>query len=324
MPTDFHWVETDEPHATRRRLILEKHPEIATLITKEPRTFWIVLGIVIAQLISAWVVKDLHWGWLLLWAYVFGGTVNHSLQLAVHEISHNTVFESEIANKLTGFLGNTVTGFPSSITFRRYHMDHHRFQGVDGIDTDVPTMAEVRFFRSPLRKALWMLLQPAFYGLRPLIVKPKPITAWEAANLVVQLAFNAVVVHYMGWKALAYLIAGTLLGLGLHPVAGHFIAEHYEFTKGHETYSYYGILNYVNFNVGYHQEHHDFPRIPWSNLPRVREMAPEFYKDLPYYTSYVWVIWNYITNPNVGPASRIKRPATKVKGITSAGPETAE
>jgi sphingolipid delta-4 desaturase len=141
-----------------------------------------------------------------------------------------------------------------------------------------------------------------------MLIKPKPFRFWEGLNWVVQMSFNAAILYFLGVKSFTYLIAGTLLGLGMHPSAGHFIAEHYEFVAGTETYSYYGPANYFNFNVGYHNEHHDFPKVPWSKLPLVKKIAPEFYDHLPSYTSYVTeVFWPYITDASLGVWCRVKR-----------------
>ena len=36
---------------------------------------------------------------------------------------------------------------------------------------------------------------------------------------------------------------------------------------GQETNDYYGWLNRIQLNIGYHNEHHDFPSVPWNRLP---------------------------------------------------------
>lgn len=201
-----------------------------------------------------------------------------------------------LANRVLGMIANLPIGIPFSVSFKKYHLEHHRYQGDEKLDTDIPTQLEAKLFCTTFGKVVWMFLQPLFYALRPLFVRPLPPSTTEIVNVVLQLSFDFGVYYFLGnlsdilnettissstldnlifvsgVKALVYLVAGSLLAMGIHPVAGHFISEHYMFSKGFETYSYYGPLNWITFNVGYHNEHHDFPAVPGSRLPQVRHV----------------------------------------------------
>jgi len=308
----FARVGTDEPHQSRRKQILAKHPEIKELYGPDIRLLPMILGIVAAQLSLAVYATSLDgWKWLLL-CWSLGGTLTHWLSLGNHELTHNLCFKKTLFNEILGMVANCAQGLPSAVTFKKYHIEHHYQQGVDVMDVDVPTEFEGKIFNTTIKKVFWVILQPAFYALRPLVVNPKPMCLKEAANFTSTLAFDAAFAYMFGFKALLFNLASTVLGMGIHPVAGHFISEHYTFKEGQETYSYYGWLNLVTFNVGYHNEHHDFPRIPGFKLPMVRKMAPEFYDTLHSYDSWSKVIYDYIFRIDIGPYSRIKRANKKI------------
>jgi sphingolipid delta-4 desaturase len=307
--TDYEWVYTEEPHRTRRKQILAKYPEVQKLMGKDPSLKFIVLFMVLAQVLTAYFMRDASWFTIIMLAYFWGGVINHSMTLAVHEISHNIAFGSSYPgwNRALGIFGNLPLGIPYSTFFKKYHIEHHKYQGDEELDVDIPSRFEARFFNTSGTKLLWLLLQPIFYALRPLFLRPKPVTSLEIANFIAQLIFDILIVHFFGWKSLLYLIIGTFLAMGIHPVAGHFISEHYMFKKGYETYSYYGPLNAITFNVGYHNEHHDFPNIPGCNLPKLKKLAPEYYDNLPCHNSWVKVLYDFVTDPEIGPYSRVKR-----------------
>ncbi|KAK7468211.1 hypothetical protein BaRGS_00036572 [Batillaria attramentaria] len=312
--TDFEWVYTEEPHATRRKEILEKYPEVKKLMGPDPRLKYIVTVMVIVQIVSAYLVSDATWLTVILLAYCFGGTINHSLSLAIHEIAHNLAFghSMPMANRIFGFFANLPLGVPMSVSFKKYHLEHHRYQGDAEKDVDIPSKIEGRLFCNTFTKLIWLFLQPYFYTLRPLFMRPKPLTLLEVINMVIQFSFDYAIWYYFGGKALVYLVSGTFLAMGIHPMSGHFISEHYMFVKGYETYSYYGPLNLLAWNVGYHNEHHDFPYIAGSRLPEIRKIAPEYYENLPYHTSWVKVLWDFVFDPKIGPYARIRRPVKQV------------
>eukprot|EP00164_Ancoracysta_twista_P001702 GFYU01002230.1.p1 GENE.GFYU01002230.1~~GFYU01002230.1.p1 ORF type:complete len:363 (+),score=107.23 GFYU01002230.1:32-1090(+) len=305
---DFQWSYTDEPHFSRRKAILTRYPEVKELYGPDIMTLPKVLAVVSLQLAIATYISqtDLAWTYIIPIAWVVGGTCSQILSLALHELSHNLCFETKIYNKILGFTANLPMAIPAFVTFTRYHMEHHTLQGTDVIDTDIPSEWEGRVFVGAPMKLLWVFLQPFFYGLRPIMTNPKKPVLMEMVNQVCVVAFDLAIYTILGQKALLYFLLSTFLGLGLHPISGHFIAEHYTFVPGQETYSYYGPLNHLTFYVGYHNEHHDFPRIPGSRLYRLREIAPEFYQ-MKSYSSWPMVIWDFVMDPEMTPFSRVKR-----------------
>ncbi|XP_058832381.1 sphingolipid delta(4)-desaturase DES1-like [Topomyia yanbarensis] len=314
--TDFEWVYDEQPHIGRRDAMLKKYPQIKNLYGPDPAFKYIVSAMVLTQVLMLYVMQNQSWTMITLVAYCFGGVINHSLMLANHEISHNMAFGygRPLANRYFGMWCNLPIGIPMSVSFKKYHTLHHRYLANEKLDPDVPSILEAKLFCNTFGKFIWVILQPLFYALRPLFVNPLPVEKLEIINTVVQVIFDGLVVLIFGWRMLAYLLIGSFLAMGIHPVAGHFIAEHYMFAKGFETYSYYGSLNSITFNVGYHNEHHDFPAIPGSRLPEVKRIAPEFYDTIPQHTSWVRVMYDFVMDPAVGPYARIKRRALQKAG----------
>lgn len=303
------WSESPEPHAARRREMLEKYPEVKNLYGPCPKTKYACTAMVFSQLAICYFLKDAPWWLILVVAYALGGVINQSLLLAIHELSHNLAFKKPLHNRLFGIFANLPVGIPVSAAFREYHLMHHTHQGVEGIDTDIPTVLEARLVRGPVGKLMWLAGQGLAYGLRPLFMLPLRPNRWMVANFVVQAAFDVAVYYFWGGKALAYFPLSTLLVMGLHPIAGHYISEHYVIAPPQETYSYYGPLNKIAFNVGYHNEHHDFPYIAGSRLPELRALAPEYYENLAHHRSWTKTLWDYVMRSDLDGTCRVKRRA---------------
>ena len=76
---------------------------------------------------------------------------------------------------------------------------------------------------------------------------------------------------------------------------GQSISEHYatNYNLTKPTQSTYGFWsNVFGFNTGYHDEHHTFPAIPWIYLPKLKEIAPEYFdnnNNESYF--YLWFKW---------------------------------
>jgi sphingolipid 4-desaturase/C4-monooxygenase len=309
----FAQSDTPPPHRERAKQILARHPEVRDFFQRDRwSALWTVLLVALQVAVGiALALFDVPWWAIIFTAYAFGAFANHALFVLIHDYTHNVVFRKANANRLGSIFANIAIVFPAAIGFRNHHLLHHKYLGIPGLDADVPTRSEARWVsNSSWRKTLWLSMYWAVQALlRPSTVKTiRTVDGWVVFNTAAMVAAMTPIVWAFGWWPVAYLFASTLFALGVHPVGARWIQEHYVFKEGQETYSYYGPLNKLAFNMGYHNEHHDFPQVPWSRLPAVRAAAPEFYDHLYHHRSWTKLLFHVLFSRKFRLHNRIVRP----------------
>ncbi len=312
----FHWVEHPQMHTERRKQILKAHPEVVTLFGTDPMSaVWIVILAAALLALSLVIPRD---GWLLatVLAVLVGAPVGLALSILIHDGGHYLMFKKKWANDLFMLIANIPIPFPFAMVLRPYHSMHHQFLGEWGRDVDMPTPAELPFIHSKfwMVKATWLsLLLPLKNEFTlPMKVK-KPLL--QIVNFGIAIAVNGLIIWATGSLLPTYFMTiSSLLFTGPHLVGARVLQEHHSLngTSAQDTFSYYGPMNYVLFNVGHHTEHHDFPTIPWSRLHLLRKMAPEFYNTLEYHTSYTQIVRRFLFDRSVGVFSRVVRKSREV------------
>lgn len=307
--TDFVHSVKQEPHRLRTRQILRQHPDVRKLIGKNAYTIFAILGLVSFQVFMSWLLSGSSW-WLIVGAaYLLGAFADHALFVMIHECAHHLLFKSRSANRLAGILANLPQLFPSSVSFERYHIKHHSFQGIHELDADLPNRWEARLINNYfIGKVIWLLFYPLFQVFRISRLREiKPFDKWVALNFFMEAVFITAICLLFGPKAIVYLLLSFFFSVGLHPLGARWVQEHYLTHGEQETYSYYGVLNAVAFNVGYHNEHHDFPSIPWNKLPKIKQMAPDYYDTLASHRSWTRLFFRFLFDREISLFSRVVR-----------------
>lgn len=292
---------------------MREHPEVRALFGSDPIPKYKMAAVLAMQLVLASVVaraplaRGAHVAFLVITAYAIGAVANHYGGVVIHEATHNSCARGAFRDRVVAMFANLPKVLPYAMTFRRHHLQHHDHMGVVGRDNDLPPAFERRMIgNGPIRKLLWLFFYPFFGAFcRGFLHAPD---RWEITSWVVQTAFNVAVYRWLGPWALAYLATSTYFSASLHPIAGHFIHEHYLWDERQETYSYYGPLNRVTLNLGLHNEHHDFPRVPGRDLFKLHALARAHYAPLLSHTSWTGIFVEFVTNPRLSHHSRFVRP----------------
>eukprot|EP01137_Pigoraptor_chileana_P034389 Opistho-2@26857 len=297
---------TGEIHRQRRKAILLAHPEVAKLNGVEILTFPYCVAVFLVQVaLLAYVGDNMQRAiWL---GFTIGPFVALGALVAIHEISHDLVFLTPAWNHWLGIVTNMTILMPLSEIFRQHHKAHHNHLGDEKNDVDVPSAREINMVsNSTFRKLMWVVFNGLVLPLRSLMRLPVKTSKWLAFNWIACIGSGLVLLATVGPAPVIYLALSMLVSQGLHPANGRLVQRHmWHDEKKFEsemdrlmcpnTFSYYGSINAWTLNVGYHVEHHDFPHIPWTRLPQLRAMAPEWYARGHYTERGIWHMFHFIT-----------------------------
>lgn len=312
MENHFHESPVDQPHPQRTKELIKKYPEIKKLMGKNPYTALIMLFVLSLQVSIAYWMGSMgmsYWWLSFIVAFAVGAFANHCMYVIIHEASHNLIFTGKSSNRFVAMFADLPNLVPGSMGFFVYHLKHHAHQGDYDYDADMANHWEAKFIGNNFfGKAFWLAFFPFFQLTRPPRLKSINMwSKWPWINLALALTFDFLIVYFFGWNALVYLLFSFFLSIGLHPVGARWIQEHYTPDGSQETFSYYGPINIIALNVGYHNEHHDFPSIPWNNLPKIKAIAPEYYNNIKFHTSWFKLWLTFLFDNSYSLFSRVER-----------------
>ena len=316
-------------HYERKKQILDKHPEVRKLIGPNPWTsviFLIPLGI---QLTLAYYMENAPTWLFILVSYLFGSVLAQAMAVVGHDAAHALVFANpRWLNKLFAIIAFTPCFMgPFANYWSVEHMYHHQVV-VDKMNRYGPQqngflvkavvsllfihiMSAVFMISSTILTAICLVtitmkllgLRKTFfisqYNLPPYKHFPQVIGKWFLINQAITVGFFTAMYYFIGPWSVLYMYLSTCWANSLHPLGMRQVQEHYLRTNTQPTNSVYGVMQFFVFNVGYHNEHHDFPNIAWNRLPALRKLAPEFYDTLFYYNSYSEVLSNFLFDKGI-------------------------
>jgi len=269
MQEAFYQSESDQPHPGRARELIKAHPEVRQLMVRNPWTALIAVSIVILQTAIACAMGSLGFSywWLSL---LLAFCVGAFANHANYVIIHDATHNLIFRNPGWNKMVAVIADLPNLTPGAMgFRVYHLKHHAHQG---DYEYDADLA-------------------------------NHWEA-RLVGNKWYRKAI---CGWAGFLYLVFAFLFSIGLHPVGARWIQEHYTYDFDQETFSYYGPINRLALNMGYHNEHHDLPSVPWNNLPKLRAMAPEFYGNLKYHSSWSRLVLQFIFDRRYSLYSRVER-----------------
>lgn len=104
LPDGFRHTHTPDPHIQNGKTIMRDHPEVKQYFGPYRLSAVYVVGVVLLQLVVAFLLRDAGWLLIILSAYVLGAFASHALFVLIHDATHNLVSKTSFTNRLFGIV----------------------------------------------------------------------------------------------------------------------------------------------------------------------------------------------------------------------------
>jgi fatty acid desaturase len=206
------------------------------------------------------------------------GSRQQALGALFHDAAHRLVLRNRFWNDA---LGSALAAFPLGLTlggYRRYHFAHHRALGTpdDPEITHKSTLRQWRLPASPLGVVRDFASDLLGGGLPHLVAAgglTRPVSLPETACISVfwGVVFAVAYALHALWVPLLFVVSiATVFWSG---VRLRIWTEHLGCLDTHRIHVPWWLSHAIMpHNIGLHWEHHHFPQVPFSNLPKLRTL----------------------------------------------------
>ncbi|MEM1396685.1 MAG: fatty acid desaturase [Pseudomonadota bacterium] len=220
-------------------------------------------GVYVAGCVFA--IWTLHLGWTLTsvpsfyWGtpfhIIFQAFLNVGLFITAHDAIHGVLAPGR--KRLNNFIGSAALFLYGAFLWEKMHDNHHAHHRA-------PATAEDPDYEVSERPLNWLgAFFVRYYSWRNLLLTYLHV----GIVYVISGSFADLMVY---WAVPAWLSAVQLFVFGVYlphrkPKGGH--------THAHRAVSldFPEWLSFITcYHFGYHQEHHDYPYVPWWRLPKIR------------------------------------------------------
>lgn len=292
-------------HINRRKEIELKYPEVKNLQGPYYPSIIFIVILVLIQLCLGFYIQKIEMSWWLvgICSYINANTLFYSLTTFIHENSHGLVLGWKYRWLCAIIIEIGTVSFGDQWVYTQVHYYlHHPHLNDKSKDSECPRIGHVSNLPEN-NKYLYSILElfPLGFLLNGTISNTKKKKK-SSSYIRYVLLFECILIvlyhaYHSNWLIILFNIWSISLFASRWCISHHgqSISEHYSefYNKNKPTQSTYLFMeNIIGFNTGYHDEHHTFPKIPWSRLPTLKKIAAKDFNNInhiPYYK--LWFNW---------------------------------